>query len=111
MSWLTTLFKKDTLNTQNNVDDNPNLKSTSQIIERYKVENTPFWELKTQHGWFLAVGEHRISELHQHRFNIKKYLEENKWHIIGTLILIMIAKEKLTTEDIQKMPGFKKSSG
>lgn len=38
-------------------------KQSYSLIDREEIENTPFLLVKTEHGYFLAIGNHRITEL------------------------------------------------
>lgn len=57
---------KELLNTQLNADqesiDNKD-SSNKKLIERERVENTPFWLITTEQGSWIAMGGYRITEV------------------------------------------------
>lgn len=75
------------------------------ILRIKDVENTPFKMIKMKNEKYkLVVGNHLIAEEEfQNIWQIKKYLNENKWDIVVKLILIINNKmEELKNEKGQK---------
>lgn len=84
--------QKDILNTQSNAEETP--KQNSLIIEREQIENTPFWTLKTEEGWFLVMGDYRVTEVYETKEEVLECLERDKWKIV--LHLAIIVNDKFT---------------
>lgn len=90
-------FLGDMWTTSASVEDQTkenSLNEKSQIIEREQLLNSPFWLIKTEAGWFLVMGENRISEVFKHKHEVKYWLANNQWQVIMQLIVIITNKIK-----------------
>lgn len=74
--------------TPKSAENNPK-ENSSEIIEREQIENTPFWILKTEEGYFLVMGKYRLSETYPTQIHVLTYLQDNHWQIILTLCTIV----------------------
>lgn len=86
--------QQDLLNTQENTDETPSKKSL--LNEREKIENTPFWWVKStvdnveQH--FITFGEYRVSNVHTTKKDALDELEKHKWDIIMHMTAVIVEK-------------------
>lgn len=92
MEQLTTTKQRDTLNTQNNVEENPT-RENSTLINYEKIPGTPFTIINQEEKWFIVMGDWRITESTLTREEQIKKLEEEKWLIIMHMTIICIKKQ------------------
>lgn len=97
-------YVKELFNTQENAEETlkEELNSKSQIIEREQLHGTPFWTIKTEQGWFLVMGEHRLSSVFQRKDQVKGWLLNNQWQVIMQIIVIVTNKMKEEKEITKK---------
>lgn len=116
MSDSTNSKQREQLNTLFGHEKTHNLDASKELIKRIHIENTPFTIIGDEKkSYFIAFGMHRITEL----FNVNTFIEENtfidentailatakkilqeqQWHIICTLALIMYQGAK----DLEKL--------
>lgn len=102
MQQSTTGKARDTLNTQNNVKETHNKKSTS-LTERKKIEGTPFTMIKTpmddvegiyNDEYFIVMGDHRITEPTNTEKEQLDKLVKDYWLIVLNVIAIVVEKYK-----------------
>lgn len=84
----TTLKQEELLNTQRNAESNHNKNST--LVERNKIEGTPFYLLKNNNEYFITYGKYRITEPTTTEEETLKKLESEKWLITMHMIIIII---------------------
>lgn len=66
-----------------------------QLIEREKVEGTPFWIIgDKEKGYFLIMGKHKLTENLQSPTVVRKYLDDNAYDIIFKMVLGLITDIK-----------------
>lgn len=90
-------FLGDMWTTSTNAEDQTrenSLNEKSQIIEREQLKGTPFWIIKTEQGWFLVMGENRLSEVMPTKERVKGWLLNNQWQVIMQIIVIVTNKIK-----------------
>lgn len=54
------------LNTQSNAEENNSSQfgdTNTELIQRWRVYNTPFTIIKNEQGWFVVMGEYRLTEI------------------------------------------------
>lgn len=101
--------QKDTLHTQTNVNETHSNNSSTELIERIKIENTPFTFIRDKNTGkeFLTIGDYRLTEnLNEIQEPIEEYIEKNKW--ILTMQMIGIAIEKVNKGEWQFHKGIPK---
>lgn len=86
---------QDLLNTQSNTEKTHKGES---LIERRKVEGTPFHIIKHEEGFFIAMGKFRLTKETETEEETLSKLETEKWDIIGRMIIGTLA----TMEEIDK---------
>jgi hypothetical protein len=78
--------------------DNENY-SKEQLVKVEQVEGTPFEivEINDESGgfFFIAIGQHRLSEKKQTSYECKEMIESKNWDLIGSLCN-MICKQNKT---------------
>lgn len=76
-------------------DENPN---NSQLREFETVENTPFTVVKEESGYYLIMGEYRMSEKNYETKEelLEEELERGRWHTMAKLVcaVVDIAKKE-----------------
>jgi len=66
--------------------------NNTELIEREKIEGTPFTLIKQEEKWFITMGDHRITEPTKHKNEQYNKLEKEKWLIITNVIIIILEK-------------------
>lgn len=84
------------LNTQSNVENNPNKNST--LIEQEKIEGTPFMAIKQNNQWFLTLGNYRLTEGTDTLEETEDKLKTEMWELIMKVsITVVDIRQRLTT--------------
>lgn len=91
--------QKDILNTQLSVENNPKSESGSktekeQLFKVKKLIGTPFHILHKEHNYYLTLGNNLLTVGMENETQITTYMEEHKWDITTSLILLLIEQMK-----------------
>lgn len=78
------------MNIQSNAENNPS--KNSPLIERERVENTPFTLIHYNDQWFLTMGDARITEPTKTKESTLEKLETHKWEILFAMIISSVGK-------------------
>lgn len=94
MSHSTKQTQQDILHTQTNIEEEQNnSNSSTEIIQREKIINTPFEIVgNTENGYFIAMGKYKITENKQSIEDAKKTLNTEQWIIITNMIILIAAE-------------------
>lgn len=88
----------DALNTLNNAEENQNKPNYSELIERNKIQGTPFNVITDRTGkeekHFIVWGKYRITEPKKTQEEALNLLIEEQYNIIPTMFAIMILADK-----------------
>lgn len=90
--------QEESLNTLNNVDDNPN--KNYPLIEREVIENTPFVLITKDGLSFIVMGEYIITEPTKTKEEALDKLNTETWLIIMHMTVIAVEK----TRQYDRMP-------
>ena len=90
----------DTLRTQSSSEETPN---NNSLIERVRIDGTPFVAIGQENKWFLVLGNYRITEPTETYEETVQKLDTNMWDIIGTLICVL--QDKFDEEKNVKNKG------
>lgn len=90
MSDSTKTTQEDILHGQINAEETP--KENSTLVEHEDLPNTPFKITKTQEGFFLRMGDYRITDIHKDKQSATHELSKNKWLIIIRIIGAIIER-------------------
>lgn len=77
-----------------NVKETGKQDSSEKLIERERMENTPFVLIKEEEGYFLTLGQYKVTETKETREEIEELITGDKtnWEflmtVIGTIIEI-----------------------
>lgn len=87
-------------------------KEDSLSIEREHVENTPFIIVGTKkHGYWLTMGEHRLTPIHKTKKEVLKVMNEKSWTLISAVMIAFIHGrahvDKAFTKDLSVHPSDK----
>lgn len=87
-------------------------KDDSLSIEREHVENTPFIIVGTKkHGYWLTMGEHRLTPIHKTKKEVIKVMNEKSWTLISAVMIAFIHGrahvDKAFTKDLAVPPSEK----
>lgn len=105
----TNLNKSELLNTQLSVAENPNNSVSTELIERYPVENTPFVIVgNPESGYFLSFGKYRLTEYYDNPQLCKNAMGNEIWNIM--LNLMALFSEWSTVDTINKINDTNKKS-
>lgn len=64
------------LATQSNVEENNSSNSgnkNTELIQRWRVYNTPFTVIHNEQGWFTVMGEYRLTELFENEDELLQF--------------------------------------
>jgi len=64
----------------------------TELIQRDKLEGTPFTIITIEDGSFGTLGEYRVTEKMKTKKEVEKYLKEPKWDTIATIVSILITE-------------------
>lgn len=92
MSKSTTAKAEDTSNTPNSVNETHKEKST--LVDRIPISGTPFWQIKTEDGYFAVMAENIITPVFKTEEELDKYFLENMWNIVTLTTLLLIDKKQ-----------------
>lgn len=92
-----TLAQKEQLSTQNNAQETH---KNGSLIERTKIEGTPFTLINDGEKEFLAMGDYRLTEDLTNEIEIDAYIEKNKWQLIMRIAGIVTEK---TLQELGRM--------
>lgn len=82
--------QRELLHSQNNVEETHRQKST--LIDRDKVPGTPFWIVGTDEGWFLTMGDYKVTTPVESKSIALDKLKTEKWDIIMRMAAIITEK-------------------
>lgn len=86
--------QRELLQSQMNAPETDNLDSSNKLIERELIEGTPFWIIKRENEYYLTMGAYKINHIPlKSREEVDKYMKEQLWNIICTVILSLIHNE------------------
>lgn len=88
------------MNTQNSANETHKEKST--LIDRIQMNGTPFWQIQTEQGWFLVMGENVMTPVLKTEKDLDKYIIENHWDLCCLMILTLMDKVKGIQPPIQQ---------
>ncbi|AXH74225.1 MAG: hypothetical protein [Microviridae sp.] len=72
--------------------ENQHRENSSELVQGLEhIEDSPFMLVTTIEGSFLALGEHRVTEL-MDKEDAKKMVTEKSWALIGALFTVMQTK-------------------
>lgn len=99
---------KELLNIQTSVGGNGNKENLNgELIHREKVEGSPLWIVGSkEHGYFVAMGNHRLTESAKTISEAREKLVYEQYNIIANMIVQIIGtmdilnKEKGTVNEM-----------
>lgn len=112
MQHSTTTNQGDILNTQNTIENNHKLNSSTKLVEKEQIKGSPFMMVGSkEEGYFIAMGKYKLSEVKKTKRALLTWAEENHWNITATMIttLITIMDNTITTleEKVEKLTKLK----
>lgn len=100
MSNTTNEEQEGIFNIQNNANETH--KANSPLITHTKIDNTPFTITgNEEQGYFVRMGDYRLTDLHKTPGEAQQQIEEQHWHITMRMIGAIIERfneQKETTE-------------
>jgi hypothetical protein len=70
-----------------------NLNNLECLVEQY--ENTPFLLVIADEGYFLALGNSRLTDVYKTKEKLDTFVKENTWNLIGSFVLSLINNTEL----------------
>jgi hypothetical protein len=64
--------------------------NNKQLIEREKIEGTPFTLIKQNEQYFLVMGDHRLTEPTKNRETTMIKLENEKWLLMTQVVICIL---------------------
>lgn len=87
--------QRELLQSQTNVEESQDKEKSSELVQREKVEGTPFDLINVEDkGWFLALGKYRMTEPGLDREVLRKIVADKDWMLILDTIAILTEKQK-----------------
>ena len=83
-------MRKSSLKEVNNEDSS---NSNSEIITRENITDTPFTIIGIEKGFFVVIGEYRLTEIGTYSACME-FIDNKSWNNITSVIMIIV--EKLT---------------
>lgn len=103
MSQQTSTKQRDILNSQHNIENNPNSNSSPLII-REPIENTPFWIVGTEEKGYMAVmGKYKITEQFTTKEEVKQEIIKKDWEVIIKVVSIII--QEVVANELRTKPA------
>ena len=101
--------------TQQELDTSPTnaqekeVRDGSVSIERELVDDSPFFIVGTEkHGYWLTMGEHRLSRIYKTKKEVKKYMKAKDWALLSAVMIAFIHGrsriDKSFTKDLSVHP-------
>lgn len=75
------------LDTQSNAEKNDNYK-----FSRKTIEESPFTMVGDDKGWFVAMGDNRITEYFEDELSLLDYVHDKPWDLIITVMMVVVDK-------------------
>lgn len=71
-------------NTQTYAEETKELKEnfSEELIKIKHIEGTPFTLINTEMGWFIAMGQARLTEYEETKERLEKMIEEKDWGLM-----------------------------
>jgi hypothetical protein len=85
---LTNVAQQNTASTEEE-----NLNNLECLVEQY--ENTPFLIVQSDEGYFLALGNSRLTDVYKTKEKLDTFVKENTWNLIGSFVLSLINNTEL----------------
>ncbi len=63
------------------------------LVEQY--EDTPFLLVQSDEGYFLAIGNNRLTDVYKEKEKLDEIVKENRWNLIGSFVLSLINNAEL----------------
>lgn len=78
--------------------DNKNSSKSKQLVKRKEITGTPFVAVKDEKGWFLTMGQYRITEHKEELKGLEQLLKQNNdqmnWNFLTTVIATIVEQIK-----------------
>lgn len=75
---------REQLSIQNSAEETH--KEESTLLKREPIQNTPFHMVQDQRGWFITIGDYRITEPYEKELDALLHLESKMWIVIMQMI-------------------------
>lgn len=82
--------QQDLLQSQTNVEETHKENSSKELIERIRIDGTPFTATKYGEEWHLMMGRYRLNKEPIKTYaDIIEYMEIEKWNIVLMIAAII----------------------
>lgn len=69
-------------------------KDNSHSFKREAVEGSPFTKIyEEDHGWYLVMGDYRLTNEHETEEELEEFLKTNMWNIMVVMMSIVSEKQ------------------
>lgn len=92
--------QSEQLNIQENVENNHNKQSS--LIEREKIEGTPFTLITLNEEYFMVMGDYKVTETTKTKEEQIQKLESEKWLLIMHICIVALERMKKVTDEFEK---------
>lgn len=95
---------KEKLSGQTNVENETDTKENSSKHTVEEIEKTPFLLINSDQGYFIAIGNNRLSAVYNTPEEALKTIDEEKWHYVFQIAMIITERwhefEKFKKNDV-----------
>lgn len=79
------------LNIQSNAEETDKQSSTSELVKRIDIEETPFQAVKlVDKGWFIALGQYRLTDYKETEEECRLMAKEKHWELLLSVISVIV---------------------
>lgn len=71
------------------------------ILEKHEVPGSPFFYIKTEKGYFLVLGMHRLSPILKTKTQLTNWMKKHQWDLVMQLAIITVKK----TQEFESLPN------
>lgn len=69
------------------------------FLQKVQIEKTPFWIIgERDEGYYLVIGNNRLTDPLKSVQEVREYLEENKWMVMLQMIMVVMGDEQKIKE-------------
>jgi len=81
---------------------NSNYSEEERIVERVKLQDTPFVAVKQNGKWFATMGSYKLTEDREKLEEVEREVNQMDWEII-TRVIAAIVEETIKMKEEQKI--------
>ncbi|AXH75579.1 MAG: hypothetical protein [Microviridae sp.] len=84
--------QKESLQLQTSVEENTNNSNSGETTDNVRIEDSPFRAVKTEEGWFIVMGNHRLTEPVKTLDECLAKCDTEKWLLVMHVAVVVAGK-------------------